>query len=215
MSESFEFVAEARAELGGAASRRLRRQDKIPAIIYGGSKEPTSIILEHKAVLKALTKEGITSHIFNMNVDGVSEQVIVKAIRRHCYKPAVLHMDFQRISATEKMSVSIPLHVMNEEKAPGVIAGGMVSHLITELDVKCLPKHLPEFIEVDLSTLELDQSIHLSDIKLSEGVELASGAVDAAHNQPVVSIHLPKKVAIEAEDAPVADVASSEEKTEE
>jgi large subunit ribosomal protein L25 len=203
MSESFVIEAEPRTDLGKGASRRLRREDKVPAILYGAGKEPVSLALQHNVLLHQLENEAFLSHILTVKVGGSEEQAIVKDLQRHPSKPRVLHVDFQRVSAKEKIRVSVPLHFINEDIAPGVKAGGLVSHSLTEVEVSCLPKNLPEFMEVDLAGVELDGILHMSDIKVPDGVELVELAHGGSHDQPIVSIHMARggKETEEAEEA--------------
>lgn len=209
MSNLFELAAVVRQDKGKGASRRLRRLDQlVPGIIYGGEKEPVLLSLKENEVRKALQNEAFYSHILTINVDGKKEKAILKDLQRHPAKPMIYHMDFLRVSGKEAITMHVPLHFTGEENAPGVKDGGIVSHLKTDLEIKCLPKDLPEFIEVDVSNLALDQSLHLTDIKLAKGLEHAHGPIDADHDLPVVSIHVPKAAPVE--EAP-ADVAAEDE----
>jgi large subunit ribosomal protein L25 len=189
MSIAFELDASIRQDLGKGASRRLRREAQVPAIIYGAGKEATPLLLDHNKVLVALQKEGFYTHILTLNVNSKPEKVILKAMQRHPYKPVIMHMDFLRISADEKLKMHVPLHFVGAETSPGVKAGGLVSHLLSDIEISCLPANLPEFLEVDISTLEMDKLLHLSEMKLPKGVEI----VALSHDQdlPVVSIHMP------------------------
>lgn len=212
--------AEARADTGRGASRRLRRlENKIPAVVYGGSKEPQSIHLFHNKVLKALEVESIYSSVFDLSIDGKVERVILKDLQRHPYKPVILHMDLQRVSAKDVLVKMVPLHFINEEKAPGVKDGGMVNHTMVHVEVRCQAQHLPEFIEVDLAAMQLDDVLHLSNLKLPKGVELAIDPTEGGHDHPVVSIHLRNVSAIDeeaeaseesAEEAVVEDISAEE-----
>jgi large subunit ribosomal protein L25 len=164
-------VAFARTEQGSGASRRLRNAGQTPGIIYGGSNPPVNIKLDHNALYHALKKEAFHSSILDMEVDGKTEQVLLRDFQMHAFKPIVLHIDFQRVNASEKIHTKVPLHFINAEISPAVkLSGGIISHVMTELDVSCLPKNLPEFVEVDLSTMEAGNSLHLSDLKLPAGV---------------------------------------------
>ena len=211
-TDIFELTAELRDNGGKAATRRLRRLDKVPAIVYGAHKEPNAIVLAQKDVLKTLSQEAAYSHILTLKIDGTKEKVILKALQRHETKPRILHMDFLRISATEKLTMSVPLHLVGEEECPGLQKeGGILSRSMADIEIRCLPAHLPEFIEIDISTLKLDESLHLSDLKLPEGVELTLPKLDEATNLPVVSIHLPRvsQEDIEAEAAEAALAAEA------
>jgi large subunit ribosomal protein L25 len=203
--------AEVRADTGRGASRRLRRlENKIPAVIYGGSKEPQLIHLLHNKVLKALEVESIYSSVFDLSINGKVERVILKDLQRHPYKPVILHMDLQRVSAKDVLVKMIPLHFINEEEAPGVKDGGMVNHTMVHVEVRCQAQHLPEFIEVDLAAMQLDDVLHLSNLKLPKGVQLAIDPTEGGHDHPVVSIHVRKVSAID-EAAEAAAVESAEE----
>ena len=207
----FVINATSRKDVGKGASRRLRRGGEVPAVVYGGHKDPVSLVLEHREIAKHLENEAIYASILTLKVDGKAEKVILKDLQRHPFKPRVQHADFQRVSANEKLRVHVPIHFLNEEMAPGVKAGGMVSHSLVEVEVSCLPKDLPESIDVDLGALELSQIIHLSDIKLPKGVELVELGHGEGHDQPVATIVLPRAAKADAaEDA--AGEAEGEEK---
>jgi large subunit ribosomal protein L25 len=218
MANLFDLTVATRNDFGKAANRRSRRlQDVVPAIIYGGKEAPAPIFLSHNLVIRALENEAFFSHILTLNIDGKhKQQVIVKAIQRHPGRPRIMHMDFLRVSADVKLTMTVPLHFLNAETAPGVLEGGVVNHIMSELEIRCLPANLPEFIEVDLANLALDEIIHLSQIKLPKGVEvmaLAHGA-DQVHDHAVVSIHVPRVVEEPVEEvAPVegAEAAAGEE----
>jgi large subunit ribosomal protein L25 len=209
MSESFVIEAEPRTDLGKGASRRLRQEGKVPGVIYGAGKEPASISLEQNVLLHQLENEAFFSHILTVKVGKKEEQAILKDLQRHPSKPIVLHVDLQRVSAKEKIRVHVPLHFLNEDSAPGVKAGGLVSHHITEVEVSCLPKDLPEFIEVDLGGMDLDTNVHLSDISLPSGVELVELSHGEGHDQSVVTIHLPRGA--KEEEAEVEEAAAAGE----
>lgn len=199
MTINFEIEAQVRHDAGKGASRRLRREGKLPAILYGGGKPPQNLMLAHNPVMHKLEHEAFYSHILNVKVDGKTVRAVLKDLQRHPYKAIILHMDLQRVSEDEKLRMRVPLHFIGENTAPGVkVGGGIVSRLVTEVEVSCLPKHLPEYLEVDVSNLNVNETLHLSDIRLSEGVELIELSHGAEHDQPVVSIHLPR-AAIEAE----------------
>ena len=176
---AFEINAQKRTLQGSGASRRLRRAGQVPGIIYGGTAAPIAIEIEHNALLLNLKKEAFHSSILNVLIDGKTEQVLLRDTQRHAYKPLVLHVDFQRVDATHELHIKVPLHFVNEELAPGVkLSGGLVNHVMTEVDVQCLAKDLPGFIEVDLSALKIGDSIHLSQLKLPAGVKLVAHATD-------------------------------------
>ena len=187
--------AEARADVGRGASRRLRRlENKIPAIVYGGTKKPENIHLAQNKTIKALENEAIFSSVITVNVGGKKEHVILKDLQRHPYKPIILHMDFQRVSDKDVLVRNIPLHFINEEESQGVKDGGMISHTMTQVEIRCQAKHLPEFIEVDMANVALNDVIHLADLNLPKNTQLTVDVTDAHHNLPVVSIHLPRIV---------------------
>ena len=175
----FEINAQARTLQGSGASRRLRRAGKVPAIIYGGEAAPQAIEIDHNELLINLKKEAFHASILTIVLDGKKQQVLLRDTQRHAYKPLVLHVDFQRVDATHELHIKVPLHFVNEEIAPGVkLNGGLVNHVMTEVDVHCLAKDLPEFIEVDLSALKIGDSIHLSQLKLPNGVKLVQHTAD-------------------------------------
>ncbi len=190
MKTSFELVAEFRETQGKGASRRLRHDGKVPAILYGGHSEARKLTLSHQKLLIMLDNERFYSTILSLKVGEEKQNAILKDVQRHPYKNAVMHIDFQRVDDNEKIRMSIPLHFTGAAVSPGVkTQGGIVSHLRTELEVSCLPKDLPEYIEVDLSSLGLNESIHLSQLKVAEGVELLALAKEDA---AVVAIHSPR-----------------------
>jgi large subunit ribosomal protein L25 len=169
----FEVIASSRDGQGTGASRRLRRAGKVPGIVYGAGKPAQSIELDHLALMLQLRNETFHSSILTLNTDGQKEPVLLKDVQAHPYKPQVLHVDFQRVDATHKVHMKVPLHFLHGDIAPGVkLQGGVLSHVMTEVEVACLPDRLPEFIEVDLSDLSSGHSIHLSHLQLPEGVEL-------------------------------------------
>ena len=202
MSEEFNLIAEMRDDQGKGASRRLRRQGKVPAIIYGAGREPRSLMFDHNKVLQQLEDPSFYSSILNIKVGDKSRAAIVKDIQRHPAKQRILHIDLQRIVEDEKIKMQIPIHYLGEEEAVGVkLGGGTVSKLMTELEISCLPKDLPEFLEVDISELELDQMLNVSDINLPEGTEISELLIE--QNPAIVSIQEIKEIIeedIEGED---------------
>ncbi len=202
---SFELNVLPREVFGKGASRRLRRKaDEIPAVIYGAEEAPQSIRISHNSVMRALENEAFYSHILTLTQDGKKQKVVVKDIQRHPYKPRVLHMDFLRISDKKPITMHVPLHFLGQDIAPGVVKeGGSVTHHMVELEIKCLPAHLPEFIEVDLSNAPLDTIVHLSQVKLPKGVELQHPVHGGDDDLPVVSIHKPKRIEVEEEETEV------------
>ena len=192
MSNSFEFDAELRNDTGKGASRRLRHAGQVPGIIYGAHKDPVMIMLSHNVLIHNLEQEAFYSHILSIKLGGKKEKVVLKDLQRHPSKPIVMHADFLRIDEKEAIRVHVPLHFINESSAVGVKAGGRVSHTLTDVEVSCLPKDLPEFIEIDLSAMEVGQAIHLSEITLPKGVEIPALAQTDVHDLAVVSIHAPR-----------------------
>ncbi|MCP3852836.1 MAG: 50S ribosomal protein L25/general stress protein Ctc [Gammaproteobacteria bacterium] len=211
MSATFTLAAELRTDTGKGASRRLRHANRVPAIIYGLDKEPTMLTFRHDDIMHASEDEAFFSHILTLEFDGKSEQVIIKDMQRHPAKIQIMHADFQRIDATHALTVNVPLHFINEEGSVGVKAGGIVSHVMTELEVSCLPKDLPEFIEVNMEDIDVGGSVHLSEIQLPEGVSFASAIED--NDQPVATVVIPRgeKETTETDEAAEGDDESSEE----
>jgi len=215
MSDSFVVNVELREDLGKGASRRLRRlEDKIPGIVYGAGKKPQPLSLVHKEVIKHLEDEAFYSHILTLKAGSKTEKVILKDLQRHPFKPKITHMDFMRISATQKLTTSVPLHFINEESCPGVKAGGVVNHSYTTVEVSCLPKNLPEYIEVDMADAEMDAILHLSDIKLPKGVEIVELSHGADHDQAIATIHKARAAVSTDADEEAGDDSESEEATE-
>jgi len=189
MKDVFVVEAQLRTDTGKGASRRLRRAGLVPGIVYGAHQDPAMISLVHSDLVQHLDHEAFYSHILSLNIDGKSEQVILKDLQRHPAKPFVMHADFLRVSAKEKLKTHVPLHFTGEDVAPGAKAGGVVSHLLTEVEVSCLPGDLPEFIEIDISGLEMGGAVMLSELALPKGVELPALAQDEPQDVQVVSIH--------------------------
>ncbi|MCG4454277.1 MULTISPECIES: 50S ribosomal protein L25/general stress protein Ctc [unclassified Pseudomonas] len=203
MTAEFDLNAVVRSDLGKGASRRLRRNvAMVPAVIYGGETAPQSISLLAKELAKLLENEASFSHVLNLTVDGKKENVLIKALQRHPAKGHVMHADFIRVVAGQKLHAHVPLHFLNQETAVGVkTQGGEVSHTLAEVEVSCLPKDLPEFIEVDMAAVEIGQIVHLSDLTLPKGVELI--ALAHGNDLAVANIHasrVAKEVEAEAEE---------------
>jgi len=197
----FELNAQTRNLQGTGASRRLRAAGKVPGIVYGGSDKPAAIELDHNELLLKLRKEAFQSSVINLLLDGKKQPVLLRDVQAHAYKKLVLHVDFQRIDETHEIHIKVPLHFINADIAPGVkLTAGIVSHVTTELDVKCLAKNLPEFLTVDLKDLVSGHSIHAADLKLPEGVKLAH-----ADQNPVIATILAVRG---AEDAAAATPAA-------
>jgi large subunit ribosomal protein L25 len=193
-SNAFELNATVRTDLGKGASRRQRRlADLVPAVVYGEGQAPVSISIPHKDILKALSNEAFFSHIITLTIDKKAEQVVIKDLQRHPAKPRIMHADFQRVSAHHAIVVAVPLHFINEDKCKGVkLGGGSVIKAMNELQISCLPKDLPEFIEVDLTHLGVGDAIHISQITLPKGAT----SVDLTHghdaDNAVVSVLAPR-----------------------
>lgn len=169
---SIEINAVKRDVKGTGASRRLRRAGNVPGVVYGGGKDAVNLEINHKELFLQFRHEAFHASILNLNLDGKKESVLLRDYQMHPVRNTIQHIDFQRVSATEKIHVKVPFHFMNAEIAPGVkLGGGIVAHVLTEAEVSCLPKDLPEFIEVDLANLEIGHSVHLSQIKLPKGAE--------------------------------------------
>lgn len=174
MSANFIVNAELRTDQGKGASRRLRRTGRLPGILYGAHKEPTMISLTHHEMIHHLEDEAFYSNLLTLNLGDKQETVVIKDLQRHPSKPFILHADFQRVQADEKIRMHVPLHFINEAKCPGVKAGGNVSHQLTDVEITCLPKDLPEFIAVDMADMDVGDALHLSELKLPDGVEYPS-----------------------------------------
>jgi len=213
----FELNAKVREDMGKGASRRLRRlADEIPAIIYGGKKAPQNISMLHKDLAHALENEAFYSHVIVINVDGKAEDVIIKDLQRHPAKARILHADFLRVDKNQKLTVRAPLHFINEDNCVGVkMQGGVISHSMTELEISCLPADLPEYLEVDMTEVEIDQIVHISDIKLPKGVESVALSHGEDHDLPVAAIHKPKAVEEEPTEAPEAPEGEGDDAPEE
>jgi large subunit ribosomal protein L25 len=196
MSTDFSLNAKGREDTGKGASRRLRRlAGEVPAIIYGGKKQPEQVSLTHKDVMKALENEGFFSQVISLDVDGKAEDVVIKDIQRHPAKALVLHMDFLRVSKTTKLTTRIPLHFINEDVCVGVkMGGGLIAHSMTELEIQCLPQDLPEYLDVDMAEVEIGQTVHITDIKLPAGVESVALSYGEDHDLPVATVNKPKAV---------------------
>lgn len=203
-------VAFARNALGTGASRRQRIAGMTPGIVYGGSAAPVSISLDHNALYHALKKEAFHSSILDLEVDGKTEQVLLRDFQTHAYKQLVMHVDFQRVNASEKIHVKVPLHFINAEVSPAVkLSAAVISHVMTDLDITCLPKDLPEFIEVDLTNMEAGSSIHLSNINLPAGVTAVS---HAGEMDPTIATAAIPAGKTEAESAADGDAAEGDKK---
>jgi len=211
MAEDFDLIAEFRDDMGKGASRRLRREGKVPAILYGGGRPPRNLAFDHNRVLQQLENESFYSSVLNVKVGEKQQAVILKDLQRHPAKRQVLHMDLQRILEDEEIRMNVPLHILNEETAPGVKQeGGKVSRLISDVEVVCLPRNLPEYLEIDIGQLGLNEMLYISDIPLPEGVEIPALAQGEEANQPIVSIHIIREEVIEEEEEGLEAVAAGE-----
>ena len=201
-------LATKREGKGTGASRRLRRASKVPGIVYGAGQDAVSLEFDHKALFLQFRHEAFHASILTLDVEGKKESVLLRDYQMHPVRNTIQHVDFQRVSATEKIHVKVPLHFINQDTAPGVkTGGGIVTHILTEADVSCLAKDLPEFIEVDLGALELGESIHLSQVKLPKGVEFVQLAHD--NDASIASVARPR-VAVADEETPDAAAPAAE-----
>lgn len=211
MSTDYQIKAEPRADSGKSASRRYRREGKIPAVVYGAGKDNLPLLLDHHEIFHNLETEGFHSAIIKINVNGKVEQAILRDVQMDPVKPNVLHVDFQRISATEKLHIAVPIHFVGQDQAPGVkTEGGIMSHNLTEVDVSCLPADLPEYLEIDVSGMHLHDSLHLSDIKVPEGVEVTA-LLHEGEDQIVATIYAPQMEVEEELEGEVAEEGVEEE----
>jgi large subunit ribosomal protein L25 len=190
---TIEVTATARSVQGTGASRRLRRTGKVPGILYGADQPALVIELDHNALYLQMRNEAFHASILSMNVDGARQRVLLRDVQMHPWKPQVLHVDFQRVSANQKIHMKVPLHFKNEDIAPGVkVGGGIIAHVMSDIDISCLPDDLPEFIEVDLANLQLGHSIHLDELTLPGGVE--SVQLVRGDNAVVATVQIPKVI---------------------
>ncbi len=209
---AFEIIAEPREDIGKGASRRLRRKGKVPGVVYGAAKDAVLIMMQHNEISRHLKDEAFYSHILTLQVGKMEEKVVLKDLQRHPYKPVILHLDLLRIDENEKLTMRVPLHFINEDKCIGAKQdGGVISHVMTDLEIICLPKDLPEYIEVDLAEVNLGEGIHLTDLKLPEGSEIATLLHGGDAAQIVVTVHTPKVIQEPEED--VVDEAEAVEAT--
>ena len=212
MSTDFTLQAKGREETGKGASRRLRRlAGELPAIVYGGKKDPVQIKLVLKDVTKSLENEAFYSHIIGLEIDGKSEDVILKDLQRHPAKGWIMHMDFLRVNKDTKLQTKVPIHFMNEEACVGVkVGGGIISRTMTELDIMCLPKDLPEYLEVDMTDVEIGTTLHISDITLPKGVESVALSHGTDHDLPIAAVNKPKAKVEETDEPAAATDAAGE-----
>jgi large subunit ribosomal protein L25 len=199
MENLFELHAKIRSEQGKGASRRLRRAGKVPAVLYGAKKEALPLTLDHNVLIQHLGHEAFYSHILTVHIDGKAEKAVIKDLHREPANPnKIMHMDLQRVSSTQKLTMNVPLHFIGEEVARGVKQeGGILAHLLNDVEVTCLAKDLPEYIEIDLTDLGIGETLHLSDLKLPPGVEIPALKLGEDYDQPVATIHKPRVAAEE------------------
>ena len=199
MSTNFTINAKSREDTGKGASRRLRRlTGEVPAIIYGGKKDAEKISILHKDITKALENDAVYSSIISLSIDGNAEDTIIKDIQRHPAKQIILHMDFLRVSKTTKLQTRVPLNFINEDICVGVkLGGGLIAHTMTDIEVSCLPKDLPESIDVDMAEVDVGQIVHLSDLTLPDGVESVSLSQGADYDLTVATVNKQKAVEID------------------
>ncbi len=206
---AIEVVAESRKGQGTGASRRLRRTGKVPGIVYGGKKPAVSIEVDHKALYHQLRDEKFHASILTLALDGAKEEVLLRSVNMHPFKLEVQHIDFQRVSADEKIHMKVPLHFVNADKSPAIKEqGGLITHVLNEIEIRCLPANLPEFVEVDLSHLSIGHSMHIRELKLPEGVEIS---LRGDENPTVASAQIPKAAIAEEEEAAAAAAAATVE----
>ena len=204
----FEITAEARTDTGKGPNRRLRRDGKLPGVIYGAKKKPVSIALNQNELIQHLEHEAFYSHILTLLLGKKKEKVVLKSLQRHPYKKQILHIDLLRVDASKELTMQVPLHFINENTCVGVKHGGIVSHVMTELEISCLPKYLPEYIAVDLAEINLGESVHLGDLVMPKGVRAAALAHGGDVSQPIVTVHLPRIAQEpEEEEAPAEEIA--------
>jgi large subunit ribosomal protein L25 len=202
---SFEIQAEARQGRGRSDGRKLRRLGRVPAIVYGGGQEPSAISLDHNSLIHQMEREAFYTSILSIKLGAESQSVVVKDVQRHPARTQIMHMDFQRVVEDEEITLHVPIHFIGEAAAKGVKEqGGVIEHILTDVEISCLPRHLPEYLELDVSNLELNHIYHLSDIKLPEGV--TSIALEHGQDQAVVAINPPRR---EEEEVPAEAVAAS------
>lgn len=212
MSIDFTIDAEPRSDLGKGASRRLRRGGRVPAVLYGAGKDPESISLDHNKITHELANEGFYAHVLTVNLAGKKQKVVLRDLQRHPAKPVIMHVDFLRVSDDHEINMHVPLHFIGDDVCPGVKQeGGQVSHHMIEVEVTCLPRDIPEFIEVDVSQLHLGESIHLSELELPPGVIITALAHGEGHDPQVANVHA-TKIAVEEEPPAPSEDADAEDK---
>jgi len=201
MSDRITLNAEPRTDLGKGASRRLRRSGLVPAVIYGANSDPASLTLQHKQIIHELENESIYTQIIDLKIDKQTEEVILRDLQRHPFKQMILHADFMRIDKKKPIHVTVPVHTLNADICHGVkIEGGMLTHLTTEIEIVCLPKNLPEYLEIDATELHLGDSLHLTDIVMPEGVEIVALTYGDDHDTGVIAVTKTREIKDEDED---------------
>jgi large subunit ribosomal protein L25 len=215
MAKQHELKATNRTDEGKGASRRLRHAAKVPAVVYGGHKDPVSVQLEHNDVFLASQHEWFYSAILDLNLDGTAQKVLLRDMQRHPFKPQIMHIDFQRVSENEAIRVSVPLHFLNQEKSPaGKTSGVVIMHELNEVEISCLPRDLPEFLEIDLIDIKEGDVLHLSDLKLPTGVEIPELKLGKEHDVAVVlARQIKEDVEPAADAAVVAEVPATKQAT--
>lgn len=204
MSE-FEIVAEPRTKLGKSENRRLRRANKVPAVIYGAGKKPQALTLDHEAIKKNLAQEAFYSHVLTVKIGSTKEKAVLKDLQRHPWRPIIMHLDLQRVSETEKLRMHVPLHFVDADKSPAIkVSKAIVNHLMTNVEISCKAVDLPEYLEVDLSKLQEGDTVHLADVSLPQGVELIT-----PKEQAIAAVHVPRGV-VEEDEAGAAPAADAE-----
>ncbi|MGH8663997.1 MAG: 50S ribosomal protein L25/general stress protein Ctc [Burkholderiales bacterium] len=204
-----EFTVFPRNGNGTGPSRRMRRTGKVPGVVYGAGKDSQMIEVDHNALSRHLKMESFHASILDMNLDGGRERVLLRNVQMHPWKAEVLHVDFQRIAADRKIHMKVPLHFVHAETCPGAKEGGVVSHVMNDLDIQCLPDDLPEFVEVDLSPLQLGDAVHVSELSLPKGVELVPRL--KTDNPVVVTVQMPREMVSEETAAEAAAAAAGTE----
>ncbi|HBR98639.1 MAG TPA: 50S ribosomal protein L25 [Gammaproteobacteria bacterium] len=207
---SISLETKTRSEFGKGASRRLRREALVPAIIYGGGEDPVAVTVEQRVVNKHLNDDAFYSAIINLDVDGKREKAILRDLQHHPYKPVIMHIDFQRVRSDEEIHVRVPLHFIGEDNCVGVKAGGAINKIDVEIEVACLPGDLPEFIEVDVSALDVGNSIHLSEVTLPDNVRSIALSHGEDHDRAIVSLHATRAATETEEEETVEDSGDGE-----
>ena len=221
MAKDFDLIAELRDGAGTSNSRRLRRSGMVPAVIYGAGRENLSLIIDHNHLLQKLASENFLTSILSIKIQDKEESVLIKDVQIHPSKRQVMHLDMQRVIADQILRVNVPIHFLNGDSAPGVkLEGGTVSALMNEVEISCLPKNLPERLEVDVAAMELDELLYLSDIPLAEGIEITLLTQEEPNNEPIVAIRLlriqeeePEEVVVEGEEGEEVEGAEATDET--